>query len=109
MDGILFVRKVGSQVVRLHPASSTTPAATSTAAIQRRRSTRSCRNIFAAKAFPINVSEAAAGATRLTSPQDSANSRLKNATAIAVTPRKKFELPKTLATTLHKPERCHKA
>ena len=34
-------------------------------------------------ALPMNVSDAAAGATRLTSPHDSANSRLKNAIAIA--------------------------
>src|SRR6516162_8488001 len=77
------------------------------AAIHRRRSTFSCRKIFAAKAFPINVSEDAAGATRLTSPQDSANKRLKNATAIEVMPIKKFGFESTRLTTLHNPDRRH--
>ena len=45
----------------------------------------------------MKVSDAAAGATRLTSPQESANSRLKNATAIAATPRKKFGFDRTRA------------
>src|SRR6202021_1712967 len=57
----------------------------------------------------MNVSDAAAGATRLTSPHDSANSRLKKATAIAATPRKKFELPSTLPSTVHRPERSHRS
>ena len=48
----------------------------------------------------MNVSDAAAGATRLTSPQDSANSKLKNAPAIAVTPKKKF----TQSTRNHRPQ-----
>src|SRR6266576_900282 len=88
-----------------YPASSATPLATNTTAIHRLRSTLSCRKIFAANAFPINVSEAAAGATRLTSPHDKANSRLKKATAIAVTPRKKLEFDSTRPTTVHTPER----
>src|ERR1700733_12917683 len=54
-----------------YPASRATPAATRSAAIQRRRSTFSCRKIFAAKALPTKVSEAEAGATTLNGPHDS--------------------------------------
>ncbi len=60
----------------IYPASSATPAATHRAAIQRRRSTRSCRKILAPTALAMNVREAEAGATRLTSPQESPNSKL---------------------------------
>ena len=83
---------------RTHPASSATPPATSMAAIHRRRSTFSCRKIFAANALPMNVSDAAAGATKLTSPHDSANSRLKKATAIASHAQKKIRIAQRCAT-----------
>src|SRR5580704_5847853 len=84
-----------------YPARSATPPATSKAAIQRLVSTRSCKKIFAAKAFPMNVRDAAAGPTKLTSPQDKAKSKLKNATAMAPTPSTKLRLPRTRATTVH--------
>ncbi len=57
----------------------------------------------------MNVSEAAAGATKLTSPQESAKSRLKKAAAMAETPRKKFGLERTRTITLPGPERRHRA
>src|SRR6185312_7499359 len=53
-----------------YTASRTTPPAISNAAIHLRRSTRSCRNIFAAMALVTNVSAAAAGPIRLTSFQE---------------------------------------
>src|SRR5579863_130891 len=97
-------------ICRAHyPASSATPPATSAAAIHRRRSTFSCRKILAANALPIKVSDAAAGATRLTSPHDNENSRLKNATAIAATPRKKFAFDRIRPTTVSTPERFSNA
>jgi hypothetical protein len=57
-------------------AISTTPPATSSAAIQRRRPTRSCRKMRAATALATKVSEADAGTTRLRFPQESPKSRL---------------------------------
>src|SRR5271154_2342550 len=66
----VVVRKV------FYIAMSTTPAATSKAAIQRRRPTRSCRNIFAATALATKVREAEAGTTRLRFPHDRPKSRL---------------------------------
>ena len=48
----------------LQCASKYTPTHTSTAAVQRRRSTFSFRKIFPAMALVTNVSEAEAGATR---------------------------------------------
>ena len=45
----------------------------------------------------MKVREAAAGATRLTSPQESANSRLKKATAMAVTPKEKVGIAERAA------------
>src|SRR5580693_10369226 len=95
--------QIGSDPL-LYPASSATPAATSDAAIHRRRSTRSCKKIFAATALPIKVREAAAGATRLTSPQESANSKLKKATAMAVTPSRKLGFPSVREITVPRPE-----
>ena len=56
----------------LYRVSSSTPRHTKAAAAQRRRSTFSCRRNFAAAAFVTNVSEAEAGATRLTSACESA-------------------------------------
>src|SRR5207245_11148254 len=58
---------------------------TSMVAAQRRRSTFSCRKILAASALVTKVREAAAGTTRLTSAQESANSSVKNATDINAT------------------------
>src|SRR5580692_8703139 len=86
-----------------YPASSATPPATSTAAIQRRRSTFSCRKIFAANAFPMKVNDAAAGATRLTSPHDKENSSPKNAAAIPATPKKNVGVERIRPTTFHNP------
>src|ERR1700690_221013 len=57
-------------------AIRTTPPATSKAAIQRRRPTRSCKKMRAATAFATNVSEADAGTTRLRFPHDRPKSRL---------------------------------
>ena len=57
----------------------------------------------------MNVNDAAAGATRLTSPHDNANNKLKNAAAIAVTPRKKFEFERIRPITLHNPDRRNNA
>ena len=61
-------------------AISRTPAATKRAANQRRRSTFSLRKMRAAIALVTKVSAAAAGATRLTSAQESPTSRLKTPT-----------------------------
>ena len=60
----------------------------------------SVRKIFAANAFPMNVSDAAAGATRLTSPHDNANSQLKNAAAIATNSKEECRCQRILPTTL---------
>ena len=57
-------------------ANRNTPAATNRAAIQRRRSTFSWRNIPAANALATKVREAAAGPTKLTSFQERATKRL---------------------------------
>jgi hypothetical protein len=57
-------------------AISTTPPATSNAATQRRRPTRSCRNMRAATALATKVSEAEAGTTKLRFPHDRPKSRL---------------------------------
>ncbi len=67
-------------------ATRATPAATRSAASQRLLSTRSCRNNFATIALAMNVSEADAGATKLTSAHESANSSEKNAHAMKATP-----------------------
>lgn len=65
-----FIR-LGNQI-----AMSTTPQATSNAAIHRRRPTRSCRKTRAATALATKVSEADAGTTRLRFPHESPKSRL---------------------------------
>ncbi len=63
-------------IVRLrgYTASKITPPATANAASQRRRSTCSWRNIFAAMALVTKVNEVEAGMTRLTSAQERPNS-----------------------------------
>src|SRR6185312_10558560 len=71
-------------------ASRATPAKTSRAALQRRLSTFSCRKKRAATAFVTNVSEAAAGATRLTSAQERAVNRAKKPRARKNTPARKI-------------------
>src|SRR5712691_1373313 len=107
--GIDFHRARARAILDGYPASSATPAATKLAAIHRRRSTRSCKKIFAATAFAINVREAAAGATRLTSPQESANNRLKKAAAMLATAKKKLGLLSVRAITLARPTRRRRA
>src|ERR1035437_4952887 len=62
---------------------------TRTAAVQRRRSTFSFRNILPAIALVTNVSEADAGATRLRLRWFSASRREKKASARKLTPAKK--------------------
>src|SRR5262249_42904496 len=72
--------------------------------IQRRWSTSSLRKILAMIALTTNVMEADAGATRLTSPQESAVSKLKKPTEKQHrAKRKRFSL-KTLATTASVPQ-----
>src|SRR4051812_41743320 len=89
--------------VGVHFASNATPAATKTAAIQRRLSTFSWRNHFADRALPTKVSDAAAAATRLTSAHESANKKLKNATAMQQIASAKIGLESTRRTTASKP------
>jgi hypothetical protein len=60
----------------IQTAINTTPAATSKAAIHRRRPTRSCRNMRAATALATKVNEAEAGTTRLRFPHERPKSRL---------------------------------
>src|SRR3954452_20876517 len=91
----LAKRKKNTFRKSVHLASNATPAPTNTAAIQRRRSTFSCRKNRAASAFVTNVSEAAAGATSDTSPHDSATSNEKNDTAMHATPSRKHTFDST--------------
>src|ERR1017187_603739 len=72
-----------------------TPAQTNSAASQRRRSTFSLRNSFAAKAFPRNVSDALAGAASETSTFDSVKSRAKKLNAIDSKPNRNIGLETT--------------
>ena len=74
------------RATRTYPANRKTPAATKTAAVQRRRSTFSCRNSLAAKAFATKVRDAEAGPTMLTSPHERAKSRLKKLRAMKAMP-----------------------
>src|SRR5258708_3642259 len=60
--------------------SKATPTQTRTAAIQRRWSTASFRKILAIIALTTKVMDAEAGATKLSSPQERAVSRLKKPT-----------------------------
>src|SRR6266404_8180545 len=73
--------RFGISEKRLYAASAT-PTHTSKAEIQRRLSTSSFRNNFAKPAVRMKVSEAETGATKLASPQESAASKLKKATAM---------------------------
>src|SRR5262249_3142324 len=83
--------------------SRATPTQTRTAAIQRRWSTSSLRKILAMIALATNVIEAEAGATRLSSPQESAVSKLKKPTEKQHSARRKRFSLNTLPTTASVP------
>src|ERR1035438_6608254 len=79
---------------------------TSTAAVQRRRSTFSLRKILPAMALVTRVSEAEAGATRLRLRWFKARSREKKARARKPTPKKKSGQVRTARMAPLRPERA---